>query len=119
MSENTISRAMNAGPPPDELRREQWEWLRVTLTSIGDAVITTETNGDVNFPNPVAQSMGRGHRGSGQPDHIFRTRTELHRRRDLSGRQRLPSQAGWSGVDLYWESGRNQTRHRSDQRLLE
>ena len=27
--------------------REQREWLRVTLSSIGDAVITTDTNGSV------------------------------------------------------------------------
>jgi len=37
--------------------REQWEWLRVTLSSIGDAVITTDTHGCVTFLNPVAQAL--------------------------------------------------------------
>src|SRR5690348_15007047 len=36
---------------------EQREWLRVTLTSIGDAVITTDTDGRVTFMNPVAQQV--------------------------------------------------------------
>jgi len=40
-----------------EALREQWEWLRVTLSSIGDAVITTDTNGHVTFLNPVAQDL--------------------------------------------------------------
>ncbi len=33
------------------------EWTRVTLASIGDAVITTDTEGRVTFLNPVAQSL--------------------------------------------------------------
>lgn len=37
--------------------REQQEWLRVTLASIGDAVITTDTRGQVTFLNPVAQRL--------------------------------------------------------------
>ena len=57
MSEKQVGQVTNPGPQPDELRHEQWEWLRVTLSSVGDAVITTDTNGDVNFLNPVAQSM--------------------------------------------------------------
>jgi PAS domain S-box-containing protein len=40
-----------------EVLHEQQEWLRVTLSSIGDAVITTDTNGCVTFLNPVAQSL--------------------------------------------------------------
>ena len=36
---------------------EQREWLRVTLASIGDAVITTDTNGATTFLNPVAESL--------------------------------------------------------------
>jgi len=36
---------------------EQREWLRVTLSSIGDAVITTDISGNVTFLNPVAQSL--------------------------------------------------------------
>ena len=37
--------------------REQREWLRVTLTSIGDAVIATDIAGRVTFLNPVAESL--------------------------------------------------------------
>src|SRR5580693_2481990 len=41
----------------EEALHEQREWLRVTLASIGDAVITTDTQGSVTFLNPVAQSL--------------------------------------------------------------
>ncbi len=37
--------------------RQQREWLQVTLTSIGDAVIATDEAGLVTFINPVAQSL--------------------------------------------------------------
>ncbi len=37
--------------------RDQREWLRVTLTSIGDAVIATDAEGRVSFINPVAESL--------------------------------------------------------------
>ena len=47
----------NPGQQTDEATREQQEWLRVTLSSIGDAVITTDNNGDITFLNPVAQSL--------------------------------------------------------------
>ena len=33
------------------------DWLRVTLASIGDAVIATDTGGRVTFLNPVAESL--------------------------------------------------------------
>jgi diguanylate cyclase (GGDEF)-like protein/PAS domain S-box-containing protein len=33
------------------------EWLHVTLSSIGDGVITTDTNGNVTYLNPIAESM--------------------------------------------------------------
>ncbi|MBA2704753.1 MAG: PAS domain S-box protein, partial [Blastocatellia bacterium] len=36
---------------------EQREWLRVTLSCIGDAVITTDTKGCITFLNPVAQFL--------------------------------------------------------------
>src|ERR1041385_2659163 len=32
-------------------------WWRITLSSIGDAVIVTDTRGRVAFMNPVAQSL--------------------------------------------------------------
>jgi PAS domain S-box-containing protein len=37
--------------------RQQREWFQVTLSSIGDAVITTDTQGTVTFLNPVAEKM--------------------------------------------------------------
>ena len=41
----------------DEQRRRQQEWLSVTLSSIGDAVIATDANGNVTFLNGVAQQL--------------------------------------------------------------
>ncbi len=41
----------------DRKLREQREWLRITLTSIGDAVIATDTAGRITFLNPVAESV--------------------------------------------------------------
>jgi PAS domain S-box-containing protein len=41
----------------EQQTHEQREWLRVTLASIGDAVITTDTAGNVTFLNPVAESL--------------------------------------------------------------
>ena len=40
----------------EQVRRQQ-EWLRVTLASIGDAVIATDTQGHVTFLNGVAQEL--------------------------------------------------------------
>ena len=37
--------------------REQREWLRITLTSIGDAVISCDNDGLINFLNPVAEAL--------------------------------------------------------------
>lgn len=39
------------------LLREREEWFRVTLTSIGDAVIVTNKDGNVSFINPVGESL--------------------------------------------------------------
>jgi PAS domain S-box-containing protein len=44
-------------PQEGEALHEQREWLRVMLSSIGDAIITTDTKGRVTFLNPVAQSV--------------------------------------------------------------
>jgi PAS domain S-box-containing protein len=41
----------------EEELRQQREWFQVTLSSIGDAVITTDTRGRVTFLNPVAETM--------------------------------------------------------------
>jgi PAS domain S-box-containing protein len=40
----------------EDLRRQR-EWLRVTLSSIGDAVIASDTEGRITFLNPVAMTL--------------------------------------------------------------
>jgi PAS domain S-box-containing protein len=40
-----------------EALRKQTEWLRVTLASIGDAVISTDAEGRVTFLNGVAEPL--------------------------------------------------------------
>ena len=44
-------------PRPEDAMLFRPEWSRATLASIGDAVITTDTEGRVTFLNPVAQSL--------------------------------------------------------------
>ena len=53
----------------DRQLRQQREWLRVTLTSIGDAVIATDAQGRVTFVNPVAESLTgwKAAEAAGQP----------------------------------------------------
>jgi PAS domain S-box-containing protein len=41
----------------EEALREQSEWLRITLASIGDAVISTDVEGRVTFMNRVAVAL--------------------------------------------------------------
>jgi PAS domain S-box-containing protein len=41
----------------DRQLREQREWLRITLNSIGDAVITCDNDSRVTFLNPVAEAL--------------------------------------------------------------
>lgn len=41
----------------EERLREQREWFRVTLSSIGDAVIVAGLRGEVSFMNPAAESL--------------------------------------------------------------
>jgi PAS domain S-box-containing protein len=45
---------------------EQQEWLRVTLASIGDAVIATDMLGRVTFLNPVAEQLTGWTQGEAQ-----------------------------------------------------
>lgn len=41
----------------EEELRKQSEWLRITLASIGDAVISTDAEGRITFMNGVAESL--------------------------------------------------------------
>jgi PAS domain S-box-containing protein len=52
-----LARGLAARQQAADLIEEQREWLRVTLTSIGDAVIVTDAEGRVRFLNTVAQSL--------------------------------------------------------------
>jgi len=61
---------------------EQREWLRVTLTSIGDAVIVTDKEGVVRFLNPVAGTLTGWHQ-----DAIGHPLTEVFRIIDEPTRQ--------------------------------
>ncbi|MDY0170056.1 MAG: response regulator [Thermoguttaceae bacterium] len=53
----------------DRELRQQREWLRVTLTSIGDAVIATDAAARVTFINPVAETLTgwQAEEAAGQP----------------------------------------------------
>ena len=59
----------------EDALREQSEWLRVTLASIGDAVITTDAEGRVTFLNAVAQSLT----GWSQTDALGQLLTDVFR----------------------------------------
>jgi len=63
--------------------RKQSEWLRVTLSSIGDAVISTDSEGCVSFMNGVAESLT----GWTQNDALGRTLDDVFRVVDESKRQ--------------------------------
>lgn len=41
----------------EQALQKEREWLRVTLSSIGDGVIATDTDGNVTFLNRIAQSL--------------------------------------------------------------
>ena len=65
----------------EDLRRQR-EWLHVTLTSIGDAVMTTDASGRVTFLNPVAQALTgwRPAEAEGMPvESVFRIINEKSR----------------------------------------
>jgi PAS domain S-box-containing protein len=50
----------------EQLVREQREWLRVTLSSIGDGVIACDTQRRVTFVNPVAEALTGWQAGEAQ-----------------------------------------------------
>ncbi|MEX0793055.1 MAG: PAS domain S-box protein [Pirellulaceae bacterium] len=48
---------MTATEQAEERLRKQSQWLRVTLASIGDGVISTDAHGRVTYMNPVAEQL--------------------------------------------------------------
>jgi PAS domain S-box-containing protein len=48
---------LQARQQAEEALRKQSEWLRITLASIGDGVISTDTEGRVTFMNGVAEKL--------------------------------------------------------------
>src|SRR3954453_24147526 len=54
---------MSNTPKPESDRRaddtvfDQRDWLQITLSSIGDGVITADRDGRVNYLNPVAEKL--------------------------------------------------------------
>jgi PAS domain S-box-containing protein len=69
-------------PPRIESLHGQPEWCRVTLASIGDAVITADALGRVTFLNPVAESLTGWTlaEATGQPlENVFRIINEESR----------------------------------------
>jgi PAS domain S-box-containing protein len=64
----------------DQQIRRQRELLRVTISSIGDAVIATDVEGRITFLNPVAESLTgwKAEEAAGQPVQcVFRIINEL------------------------------------------
>jgi PAS domain S-box-containing protein len=56
-----LRRSLRARQQAAAAVNEQREWLRVTLASIGDAVIVTDRGGRVTFLNPVAEALTAWH----------------------------------------------------------
>ena len=56
-AERALLAANEALERKTEELQQQREWFEVTLSSIGDAVITTDIRGCVTFLNPIAESM--------------------------------------------------------------
>ncbi len=77
-----VTRDITERKQAEEQLRERRQWLQVTLASIGDGVLSTDTEGTVTFINPVAAALtGRTiEEAVGQPvQSIFRIINEKTR----------------------------------------
>lgn len=91
VSRDELSKEVEERRRAEEVVREQREWLRVTLSSIGDAVIATDAGGRVTFINPVAAQLTgwSEEEATGQTiEHVFRIINEQTRKpaEDVVGR---------------------------------
>ncbi|QEL17805.1 hybrid sensor histidine kinase/response regulator [Limnoglobus roseus] len=76
MANESIAGGGTSGPSPEdgEAVHDDRHWLLATLSSIGDAVLTTDAELRVTFMNPVAESLTgwAAQEGVGQPlDNLF------------------------------------------------
>jgi PAS domain S-box-containing protein len=81
-AERELLAAKEALERKTEELQQQREWFEVTLSSIGDAVITTDVQGTVTFLNPVAESITGWSSGQakGEPlERVFRIINEYTR----------------------------------------
>lgn len=91
---------------------EEKERVQVTLASIGDGVITTDTNGRINYLNPVAESL----LGCGFRDVFGRRLGDMLHLSDIDGRDMTadPLQLCMQGDQAMNLSNRSLTLKRSD-----
>ena len=73
----------------EEALRKQSDWLRVTLSSIGDAVISTDVEGRVTFMNRVAESLT----GWAQAEAMGRSLTDIFQILNEQSRQPVENPA--------------------------
>jgi len=73
----------------EEALRKQSDWLRVTLSSIGDAVISTDVEGQVTFMNRVAESLT----GWGEAEAMGHSLTEIFQILNEESRQPVENPA--------------------------
>ncbi|MGA2261858.1 MAG: PAS domain S-box protein [Acidobacteriota bacterium] len=64
-----VSTDITAQERAEEILRRERQWLQVTLNSIGDAVLATDTAGKITFLNPVGEKLTgwQEAEASGQP----------------------------------------------------
>jgi len=78
-----LQRGLLARQQAAAVLHEQREWFRTTLAGIGDAVIATDTEGNVRFLNSVAQDLTawKEHEAEGQPlESVFKIINEQTRK---------------------------------------
>jgi len=82
-----LRRALERSRLAENAEREQRLWFEATLSSIGDAVITTGPNARILHANPVAQAL----LGWTENEMLGRPLTDVFRTRDLSRTSGVPN----------------------------